>query len=167
MNPITFALATSTSSGTSLYSSLPYLILIVVIVLIRLFRYSTGRRFSLRRVFTLPAMFALITILSLITIPINYYIYFVVLLAAGILPGVRWGEGATLYYANDQLMYKRSVIILALWGASLVGRLAIEFLFPGNLDAVLIVQGLLSFETGMIIGESDRLYRKYRAIASA
>ncbi|MCL5730960.1 MAG: hypothetical protein M1605_02420 [Candidatus Thermoplasmatota archaeon] len=89
------------------------------------------------------------------------------LVVVGILPGLRWGELSSLYYQNQKLMYRRSNVILYLWALSLFSRLFIEVILPGNLLYNIIVEGILSFETGMIIGESQRLYSKYRTLTES
>ncbi len=160
-------LAVSTSQNTSFYSSSAFLIIIVLIVFARLIRNASGRRFSERRLFTLPIMLLVITLLGLIDVPIGYYVYFAALIVVGLLPGLRWGEGASVYSVDGKLMYRRSPVVLVLWAVSLVARIAIEIAFPSNLYALVIVEGILSFESGMIIGESNRLWRKYRDIVSS
>ena len=166
MNPIEITLAASTYQNTSFYSSYTFLIIIVLIVFARLIRNASGRRFSERRLFTLPIMLLVITLFGLIDIPIGYYLYFAALIVVGLLPGLRWGEGGSVYSVDGKLMYRRSSVVLALWAASLIARIAIEIAFPGNLNALVIVEGILSFESGMIIGESNRLWRKYRDAVS-
>ncbi len=157
---------TAQSSAAQL-SSYEFLAIILLFLIFRIKRNKSGRTFRVSRIFYLPVILLLINLSLLIDIPVQYYIYFAMLVVVGILPGLRWGELSSLYYQNQKLMYRRSNVILYLWALSLFSRLFIEVILPGNLLYNIIVEGILSFETGMIIGESQRLYSKYRTLTES
>lgn len=151
-------------SPAAQFSSYEFLAIILLFILFRINRNRSGRPFRKSRIYSLPIILLLINLSLIVDIPVQYYVYFAALLIVGILPGLRWGELSSLYYEDKRLMYKRSNIILYLWALSLFSRLFIEILLPGNLFFNVIVEGLLSFETGIIIGESQRLFSKYKAL---
>ena len=159
---VDFSLVAASSTSSQFYANSVLLLFIALVVVVRLLRSANVRKFSRKRIFILPAIFLLFTLTGLIDVTVDYWLYLAILICGGVLPGMRWGEGTVFFEADGVLMYRRSRIILGIWAVSLISRVAIELVFPSNLVALLVVEGILSFETGMIAGESYRLWEKYK-----
>gem|GEM_PF-544999 len=152
--------------------NLSNMFLLVILLLIfsrilyrRLKQGIRGRQYKTARLFRTPVIYFLLLVFFMITFigNINYIIIVILLCFVGILPGFIYGEHVTFFDKNGTIFYKRSPYILAFWAAGFMVRIFLEFIFPSNLTIQFIVDALLAVTLGLIVGESIKTYRKYRA----
>ncbi|MEM0139491.1 MAG: hypothetical protein QXZ44_02625 [Ferroplasma sp.] len=148
-------------------SNLATIVFLVFIAIFVTWRRITsglhGRLFKTSRLFTLPLLYLLLLLYfmgSFIGI-LNYIILVMLICCVGIVPGIIFGEQVIFFKKNNFLYYKRSPLIMIIWLSGFLIRIALEILYPSNLTAGFIVDSLLSFTLGMIIGESIKTMRKY------
>lgn len=156
----------STSSTTNSYNLLFFLVFIAMILGVRIYRNLNGRLYTRSRVMGLPFLY---TALSLITVAALSLVDNVVLLTllfipAGTLIGFRFGTNVRVFTRNGLVYFIRSPAIMLIWVVSLVSRLLIEIFYPGNLDALLVVDSALTLTTGILIGEAVNILRKGKDI---
>ncbi|BCS93518.1 hypothetical protein L3N51_01744 [Metallosphaera sp. J1] len=145
------------ASGTNL-SILIYIFIIAIIVFIGFLRNRNGRRYRPRRLLIRPIIYLLLgLIISLENI--SFLPFVIVAVFAGFLVGMRYGESVTLFHKDEQLYYKRSSFIYGVWLVLLLVRLSLEFLFPTNITISLIIDSMLMFSAGLLIGESYHVLR--------
>ena len=140
----------------SAYSLIFLAVFMALIVVRRVYRGINGRLYRDSRVFMLPAIYLVLTVALTVPIGITNPTYFAVLVLVplGILIGLRFGGNISFFRKNTLLYYKRSPFILFFWLFSFILRIILEFLYPGNIEALFIVDALLSLTAGMILGES-------------
>ena len=155
----------STSGGAD--TSLFLIVIIAFFVVRRVYRGINGRRFSTRRIFTIPIVYTLLLLTSFISLPVSYLYEasLLLLILPGIVVGMRFGNAVVFFERDSQTFYKRSQFILVFWLVSLLARETLALLYPSVTLAILLVDGLLSITTGLIIGESIRLYHAYNDYA--
>ncbi len=136
-----------------------FIIFIAFIVTLRIFRGISGRPYSNVRVLRLPVVYTIITLLAVLGIGFldNVVFLTLALIPLGFLFGYRFGGNVKFFNRGGQVYYKRSPVIMVIWLASLVARMALELLFPSNLQVMLVVDSALSLTTGLIIGEAFNL----------
>jgi membrane protein CcdC involved in cytochrome C biogenesis len=153
--------STPTSGGAD--TSLFLIVIIAIIVVRRVYRGINGRRFSTRRIFTIPIVYTLLLLASFFSLPVSYLdeASLLLLILPGIIIGMRFGNAVVFFERDSQTFYKRSQFILVFWLFSLLARETLALLYPSVTMVILLVDGLLSLTTGLIIGESIRLYYAY------
>lgn len=136
------------------------LAVIAIYLLISIYRSLRGRKYKTSRIlvrsylYFILAFLLIISSLSLIEVSIS-----AVLASVGIAIGIVSRERIHFFHRNGALYYRRSAIVLILWASSFVTRIGLEFFSkPGALD-LLIVDGLLGFSAGLIVGEAHTLVR--------
>ncbi len=144
-----------------------YLIIIIFVLFIavrRLYSGLRGRKFKESRIYTLPVIYVVLLLFSLDGLYSNleYIILILILILPGILLGLKLGNNIEFFSRNGSLYYKRSQIIMIFWIVSFIGRMLLFMLYPSNILAGFIIDLLLSFTLGLIIGESINLYNKYK-----
>ncbi|MHB1708297.1 MAG: hypothetical protein ACYCT2_02335 [Thermoplasmataceae archaeon] len=144
-------------------SSLFLIVIIALIVIRRIYRGINGRRFSTSRIFTIPIVYTLLLLTSFISLPVSslYEASLLLLILPGIVVGMRFGNAVVFFERDSQTFYKRSQFVLVFWLISLLVRETLALLYPSVTLVILAVDGLLSLTTGLIIGESIRLYQAY------
>ena len=95
---------------------------------------------------------------------LDYIIIILLLIFPGIILGLRLANNVKFFNKDDNLYYKRSQIIMIFWIISFLGRMLLFTLYPSNILAGFIIDLLLSFTLGLIIGESIILYSKYKQV---
>ncbi len=157
------------SSFTSSAPLLVFLIIFVIFIMARrIYSGINGRRFKTTRLFTIPFIYLLLLLFFLgAFIGLLDYILIIILIGiVGLIPGFAFGESVTFFEKNNSLYYKRSPLILIIWAAGFIVRLILELFYPQNLLANFIVDSLLGFTLGMIIGESIKAMKKYKQYIS-
>ncbi|WP_048053919.1 hypothetical protein [Thermoplasma volcanium] len=146
------------------YSAYIVIGILALLLLRSAYRSFKGRRYRPARVFRIPAVYALLTvILVLLDFSTQYYYYSVLLLIiAGYLVGVRVGTSVRFFYRGTVLYYRRSPGVYVIWAVSLFSRVILEFLMPGNSLAEVSVDSILSFTTGLLIGETVNIIKQKR-----
>ncbi|MCL5930155.1 MAG: hypothetical protein M1123_02590, partial [Candidatus Thermoplasmatota archaeon] len=72
---------------------------------------------------------------------------------------VRFGKDVKFFSKDGMLYYKRSPTILLLWAVALVARTSLELFSFTSLLAIIVFNALLSFITGMLVGEAIHILR--------
>jgi hypothetical protein len=136
-------------------------IIIGVMILYGIFRGLTGRKFTPLRVLRTPTIYSLFTLMAifLTSIPSIYAQLMILLLPVGIPLGLRFGKDVKFFKKNDLLYYKRSPYILSVWAVALIARVSLELFSFQSLLAVIVFNALLSFITGMLLGEAVHILR--------
>ncbi len=175
VSPVIQATSQTFGSGAAgnIVSTAVFLLLIAFIVVRRISRGMHGSVFSVARLFRTPMMYALFTILLSILLPLLDIMVAIVAGVAGLIAGTLYGGMVSFYIRGSRVLYRRSPVIMAIWLVSFVARVALEFAsgvgFSVSSDlsfAGLVVDILLAGSTGLISGESIRIYRKYREYTS-
>lgn len=141
------------------FDSFYLLIFIAIILTLRIYRGVSGRIYSNSRVLRPPIIYLLITIIAVLGVGFidNTILLTLALIPLGFLIGYRFSTNVNFFSRNGTVYYKRSPVIMVIWLASFLGRMALEFLFPLNLQVLLVVDSALSLTTGLIIGEAFNL----------
>ncbi|CAC12438.1 hypothetical membrane protein [Thermoplasma acidophilum] len=132
------------------------LIIIALIVIRSSIRAFHGRRYSRARLIRLPILYLILSVaLLLVDFPRTPIYYSVMLLIpAGYAMGTRFGTQASFFYRSNVLYFKRSPVIFIIWMCSFLARISLEFFVPASPMINLIIDAVLSFTAGMILGES-------------
>ncbi|MEM0141610.1 MAG: hypothetical protein QXN66_06225 [Thermoplasmatales archaeon] len=142
-------------------------ILIAIFVTYRITRSLKGRQLNSRRIFLAPVIY---TLLALGTVLLSAYSSLISRLPILFIPiaipfGLRFAGGVKLFEKNGMIYYRRSPVILIIWLVSFILRITIEAEFATTLTVVVLVNSLLCFTTGIIIGEAAVLFKKNREVA--
>ncbi|KAA8921898.1 hypothetical protein [Thermoplasma sp.] len=132
------------------------LVIIALIVIRASIRAFRGRRYSMARLIRLPALYIILSVALLLIDFAGKYIYYSVLLLipAGYMVGTRFGTQAKFFYRSNVLYFTRSPVIFIVWLCSFFARIFLEFFIKTNPEINLIIDSILSFSAGMILGES-------------
>ena len=160
-----------------------YLLLLVIIVImlfLRVRRQSRGTKATTVSIFRYPAIYIFISIiLVLSTFNMLLLLYVIIAIILGYALGSVLGKNSSVFASNGKLLYKRSKEVFAIWAAAFIVRIFIEFAFPINYTGpgqpvpnafsgiylwYSIVDLLLGFSAGILLGEAIHLYRKYNAV---
>jgi hydrogenase/urease accessory protein HupE len=154
---------------TSINLSNIFIIIVIVLILLRVIyrRLKTGlngQQYKTSRLFRIPVIYFLLLIFFMLAFirNIDYVIIIMLICAAGIIPGLAFGERVSFFERNGKVFYKRSPYLLAFWTAGFIVRIALEFIYPNNLAILFIVDAILAVTLGLIVGEAIRTYRKYK-----
>ncbi len=145
------------------YNIAIFIVIIGIFIFIRFSRNFKGYKFRTSSLLRRPLAYLLILILSFFSFG-NYTINALTLLFIfpGIILGIRTINNIIFFNAGNTIYYKRPFIIMVFWLISLIIRYILIFMFPGNIYIIIFVNGLLAITTGIIIGESVAIYKKYR-----
>ena len=92
----------------------------------------------------------------------EYVLIILLLIFAGTVPGLIYGQQVTFFDKNYMIFYKRSPYITIFWAVAFMLRIGLEFIYPDNTLALFTVDALLAITLGLIIGESIKTYEKYK-----
>ncbi len=152
------------SSNSNSYFFLVYIVLIGLLVSRRIIRGIRGRKYKRSRIIMAPVIYLLLTALLIFAdfklYGSEYVMFLLFLIVVGLIIGLKFGEKAEFFYKDNQIFYRRSQAILVLWFFSYIGRLVILFYFPNIVILAELVDVLLSFSTGLLIGEAFVIIRK-------
>lgn len=142
------------------------LILIAVFLLFavrRLYAGLNGIAYSSLRVMRLPALYFLFTLFAVFFVGyISIYIVSTLaLMPVAAIVGYMYATRCSFFYRGGRVFYKRHAFVLVFWLASFIARLVLEFLLPFNLYVGVTLSAVLSFTTGLIIGEALNIRKKY------
>lgn len=153
------------ASGTGLSftygSGYQFELIVAIIIIFGIFRGISGRRYTRLRVLRTPVIYLILTLLAifLTSFPNIYAQLMILLLPVGIPIGIRFGKDVKFFSKNGVIYYKRSPTILLLWAVALVARTSLELFSFASLLAVIVFNALLSFITGMLVGEAIHILR--------
>lgn len=161
---IPFAQNPSYPAGTTpqVGSLYPLLIFVAIIVALRLYRGINGRIYSTARVLRIPVIYVVLTVVTLLSLSLfdMYTLLTLLFIPVGALLGYRFGTNVKFMVRNNALYYVRSPAIMIIWLASFLARFLLEYLYPGNVNVMLIVDSALTLTTGIFIGEALNVVRK-------
>ncbi len=159
---------TNTGAGNEIFSLGFLLVLVVIIAYRRVYRGMYGAPFSMARLLRIPIVYTIITAISSIFLPLADVFFSLAAGVIGLAAGMMFGNTATFYMQENRIFYKRSPIILVVWLGAFVARIVVEELNPtafsftsGATIAGIIVDILLAGSTGLLAGETIRVYKKY------
>ena len=153
--------APGTVSSITFGSGYQLELIIAVIIIFGIFRGLSGRRYTRLRVLRTPVLYLVLTLIAifLTSLPNIYAQLMILLLPVGIPLGVRFGKDVKFFSKDGVLYYKRSPTILLLWAVALVARTSLELFSFNSLLAIIVFNALLSFITGMLVGEAIHILR--------
>ena len=142
-----------------------YLVFLALILTLSSYRSLYGGKYRPFRVFFRPAIYLLLG-LGLLSQDFTDPLFITSLLGllAGALMGVKLGSGVSFYYSGGDLYYKRSVWVYLLWLASFLLRAYLEVGSPTSFTVLTLLDALLMFSSGLLLGESCHLVTKTRVI---
>lgn len=156
--------------SSALYSSVLLVVFVIYISYRRLYRGMHGRRYSSTRLLRIPVIYSIITVASSAFMPLEYVFIAMGVGVAGLAAGIFFGDTANFFEKKSATFYTRSPVIMIIWLAAFISRVAIELYYDtstsfigsaGNSPAAIIVNLLLAGSTGLLAGETVRTYRKY------
>lgn len=136
-------------------------IIIAVIIILGIFRGIAGRKYTPFRVLRTPVIYMVFTLLAvfLTSVPNIYAQLMIILLPVGIPLGLRFGMDVKFFTKNGLLYYRRSRSILLIWAAALIVRISLELFSFKSLLAIIVFNAILSFITGMLLGEAVHILK--------
>ncbi|MGP6220385.1 hypothetical protein [Caldiplasma sukawensis] len=157
---------TGQPSAQNIYVLVVFVAIFSLLILRRLSRYVKGTVLRPSGVIMRTFIYGLITAVSFFLPSLGgiYIVMEISLLIIGTLIGFLLGDATQVYMSDNRMMYKRSIIITALWLISYVTRLIIELEFPFNLLFSTVFNIVLAFTFGLILGEAFQIFRKRREI---
>jgi membrane protein CcdC involved in cytochrome C biogenesis len=155
----TLSLGTSYGETEGIY----LLVFIALILFLRLRRSVKGQKFKLSRVIYYPILYLVISIYSYYLDQSSFVLgLFLILLMFGTLIGNKIGGNVKFFNKDEKIYYKRSNYISAIWTVSFISRIILEFYYPQNFEINSIITLVLSFTTGLLIGEGINIYKAYK-----
>ncbi len=108
-----------------------------------------------------PIIYMLFTLVAVfLTSAPNIYAQIVLLLLPMRVPlGLKFGKNAKFFTKSGIIYYKRSPFILLLWALAFIARVALELYSSQSLLGIILFNALLSFITGMLLGEAIHIFR--------
>ncbi|MEM4104148.1 MAG: hypothetical protein QXF80_04015 [Thermoplasmatales archaeon] len=149
------AVSYSSSAGYSLE------LVVAIIILFGIARGIKGRRYTKLRVLRTPLTYLIFTLAAVFITsrPSIYAQLTILLLPLGFPIGSSFGGDVKFFYKNGEIYYKRSPSILVLWAIALIARASIEIFSIDSLSAIIVFNAILSFTTGMLLGEAVHILR--------
>lgn len=161
-----------------------YIIIIVLLfVLLRTRSQIRGRKTGTRQIFMRPVLYGFLTLLLLTITPNVMVLLFALLFAViGYLVGTKLGIKSKVFEKDGVVRSKGSNEVFFIWIGAFILRLLIEVALPlptSSSASVLlsnytnpasayfwymIVDLLLAFSAGMLLGEARHIYRMYKSV---
>jgi hypothetical protein len=141
------------------------IVLILIRVIYRRLKFGLqGRQFKTFRLFTTPIIYSFLLIFFMAEFEGNmeYVLIILLLIFAGTVPGLIYGQQVTFFDKDNMIFYRRSPYITIFWAVAFMLRIGLEFIYPDNTLALFTVDALLAITLGLIIGESIKTYEKYK-----
>ena len=145
----------------SISGGLQFELIIGILIVLGIVRGLAGRKYTPLKVLRTPSIYLLFTLVAvfLTSVPNIYAQLMLLLLPVGIPVGLRFGKDVKFFTKNGLLYYKRSPFILLLWAGALIARVALELYSSQSLLGIIVFNALLSFITGMLLGEPIHIFR--------
>ncbi|MEM0154297.1 MAG: DUF1453 family protein [Methanothrix sp.] len=158
------------------------IIFLAVIILLRFRRQSRGSKATPSRIFRYPAIYIFLSIILVAYTPSLILLIFAVLaIILGYVIGNMLGRKSSVFMSEGKMLYKRSNEVFTIWLIAFVVRALIEFVLPipsintipinrainafsGVYMWYSVVDILLAFSAGMLLGEALHLYKKYNVM---
>lgn len=162
---VTAALAASpfATQGSSADTLLFLVFIFVLIGARRIYAGMNGVAYSTVRVLRLPAVYVIFTLIAVFGFgSINVYVVSTLaLMPAAAFVGYMYATKCSFFYRGGRVFYRRHMFVLIFWLASFIARLILEFFLPFNFYVDVLFSAVLSFTTGLIIGEALNIRKKY------
>lgn len=157
------------TNQTAIHISEPASELLIILVLIALFSFYRsfyGRKYRPSRVFLRPALYLLFA-LFLISISFSLLLLTasLLLVVLGAVTGLVLGGSVTFFRKNNLLYYRRSRFVYAIWLVLFILRVAVEIEGLTDFTAIAVVDGLLAFSSGLLLGEAYHIIGMARKAA--
>ncbi len=165
---IYFTATQSNNNGSAPYSDYFFLVFIGLIMFRYLRTGLNGRKYSYARMMRRPIIYIVLTVILALSLYENYLYMLAVAIAflPGIFFGDKFGKLSSVYKQGDIIMYKSNPIILIVWLVSLIARIFVEFEYPTNIDGIFYTEVLLSFTSGILLGEAFNIVNKVKNMNS-
>lgn len=162
------------------YEYVYVIIIVMLFVALRMRSQMKGRTADTRRIFTRPVLYAFLTLVLIALTPSLEILSFALLAGViGYIIGTNLGIKSKIFEKDGVIRFKGSNEIFLIWTATFIVRLIIEIVLPfptapasstllsyANSTSVYfwytVVDLLLAFSTGMLLGESRHIYRMYK-----
>lgn len=162
--------ATIVGPTSAIYGSSEGVVLLILVLFIslRIYRGMRGQKFT-NRIYLLPIIYIVLTVLTLFTYAPSLLEIAVTLVAipVGAIAGLKLGESAQIFEKGGVAHYKRSPVIMGIWLVSYVARVLLPIAFPAAIFILFIVGAILAFTSGMLLGETINLRKKYNVHISS
>lgn len=139
--------------------------IIFLFISIRVFvRGINGRPYRQSYLYRRPVLYTLLTLYLIFPeLYVSDFILLVLLaIPLGFIIGDRYGGDVSFFSVNSTLYFKRSPVIMIIWLISFGIRLILEILYPTVFLYDVMVDLLLAFTDGMLIGEARNVIIKAR-----
>ena len=162
------------------YEYVYIIIIILLFVALRIRSQMRGRTADTRRIFTRPLLYVLLTLFLLALTPGIEVLSFALLAGIiGYIIGTNLGIKSKIFEKDGAMRFRGSNEIFLIWTVTFIVRLLIEIVLPlpkASASSVFlsyansssayfwytVVDLLLAFSTGMLLGESRHIYRMYK-----
>ncbi len=162
------------------YEYVYVIIIVLLFVALRMRSQMRGRMADTRRIFTRPVLYAFLTLVLLALTPRIEVLSFALLAGIiGYIIGTNLGIKSKVFEKDGAIRFRGSNEIFLIWTATFVVRLLIEIVLPlptasassmflsyANSSSAYfwytVVDLLLAFSAGMLLGESRHIYRMYK-----
>ena len=165
MIPFIYSIASQSSpTGPPSYSNYFFLIIIAFVMFRFLMNGINGRKYSQSRILRRPIIYIVLTVILALSLYENYLYMLTVAIAfiPGIFFGDRFGKLSSVYKQGPIIMYKSNPVILIIWLVSLIARIFMELEYPTNIDGIFYTELLLSFTSGILLGEAFNIVNKVK-----
>lgn len=153
-----------TESQSNVITLTILLIIVIFIIARRMQKGIQGRKFAGWRIVFFPLLYILITLYVVELDWKDFGIYIDIsislLLVIGLMTGLKFGGSVSFFKKGNDLYFKRSPYIISIWAVSFIARITIEYVFPQLLLYTEVVDGLLVFTSGLVVGETFHILTK-------
>ena len=165
------------------YEYVYVIIIILLFVVLRTRSQMRGRRADTRRIFTRPVLYGFLTLFLLAITPNAELLVFALLFGIiGYIIGTKLGVKSKVFEKDGVIRYKGYNEVFFIWIGAFVLRLLIEITLPLPATSAapvllssytnpasayfwyMIVDLLLAFSAGMLLGEARHIYRMYKSV---
>ncbi|MCL4334655.1 MAG: hypothetical protein M1402_00955 [Candidatus Thermoplasmatota archaeon] len=158
-----YSVSSTGPTGISQYYEFIIIGVIFLFIAIRVFaRGINGMPYRKSYLYRRPVLYTFLTIYLIIPeLYVSDSILFVLAaIPLGFILGDRFGGNVTFFNRNGTTYFKRSPVIMIIWLISFGVRLVLEVLYPTVFLYNIMVDLLLAFTDGMLIGEARNVVVK-------
>jgi uncharacterized integral membrane protein len=164
------------------YEYVYVIIIVLLFVMLRTRSQMRGRRANTRRIFMRPVLYGFLTLLILAITPNFEVLIFALLFGIiGHIIGTKLGVKSKVFEKDGIIRSKGSNEVFFIWIGAFILRLLIEIALPlpaissqfalfsnyvnpsGPYFWYLVIDLLLAFSAGMLLGEARHIYRMYKS----
>jgi hypothetical protein len=145
-------------------SHMVYLVLLAVIITISAIRTTKGRKYSPLSVLSQPLIYLVLGGILVFSNQATLLMAFLGTIT-GFVIGIIFGRGVLIFRNDGELYYKRSIFVYLIWLSLYLLRALINILSI-NQTSIEVVDILIMFSSGLLIGESLNVIKKARKYMS-